>query len=43
MYLLSSWFKKEEYKDVLNYIISVGCSYYFDYIPLSKLNLPIPK
>ena len=43
MYLLSSWFKKDEYKDVLDYIISVGCEYYFDYIPLQKLGLPIPQ
>ena len=41
IYLLSDWFKKPEYKDVLDYIISVGCSYYFNYIPLDKLNLPV--
>ena len=39
MYLLNDWFKKPEYKDVLDYIISVGCSYYFNYIPLEKLGL----
>ncbi len=43
IYLLSEWFKKPEYKDVLNYIISVRCSYYFEYIPLQKLGLPVPK
>jgi hypothetical protein len=43
IYLLSDWFKHPRYKDVLDYIISVGCSYYFEYIPLEKLNLPIPK
>ena len=43
MYLLSDWFKKPCYKDVLDYIISVGCSYYFEYIPLEKLSLPVPK
>lgn len=43
IYLLSDWFKKPEYQDVLDYIISVRCSYYFEYIPLSKLGLPIPK
>ena len=42
IYLLSDWFKKPEYKDVLDYIISVGCHYYFEYIPLSKFGLPIP-
>jgi len=43
IYLLSDWFKKPEYKDVLDYIVSVGCSYYFNYIPLNKFNLPVPK
>lgn len=43
VYLLSDWFKKPEYKDVLDYIISVRCSYYFEYIPLNKLGLPAPK
>lgn len=42
IYVLSDWFKKPEYKDVLDYIISVNCQYYFDYIPLQKLGLPIP-
>lgn len=43
IYLLSSWFKQPQYKDVLDYIISVRCHYYFDYIPLHKLGLPIPE
>lgn len=43
IYILSGWFKKPEYKDVLDYIISVGCQYYFHYLPLFKLGLPIPK
>ena len=43
VYLLSDWFKDSKYKDVLDYIISVGCHYYFNYIPLNKLNLPMPK
>lgn len=42
IYVLSEWFKKPEYKDVLDYIISVNCHYYFDYIPLQKLGLPVP-
>ena len=42
IYLLSDWFKKSEYKDVLDYIISVRCAYYFGYIPLEKLGLPVP-
>lgn len=43
IYILDSWFKKPEYKDVLDYIISVGCQFYFEYIPLYKLGLPIPE
>ena len=42
-YVLDSWFKDERYKDVLDYIISVGCKYYFDYIPLQELGLPVPE
>lgn len=43
IYVLSDWFKKEEYKDVRDYIISVGCHYYFEYLPLEKLGLPVPQ
>lgn len=42
IYLLSDWFKNPKYKDVLDYIISVNCHYYFEYIPLKKLGLPVP-
>lgn len=42
IYILNDWFKKPEYKDVLDYIISVGCQYYFEYLPLQKLGLPVP-
>lgn len=42
IYILSDWFRKPEYKDVLDYIISVGCQYYFKYLPLQKLGLPVP-
>lgn len=42
-YILDSWFKNPKYKDTLDYIINVGCKYYFDYIPLQELGLPIPK
>jgi hypothetical protein len=42
IYLLSDWFKNDSYKDVLDYIHSVNCYYFFEYIPLSKLGLPIP-
>ncbi len=44
IYILNDWFKESGYKDVLDYIISVkGCSYYFDYLPLYKIGLPVPK
>lgn len=42
IYILSDWFRKPEYKDSLDYIISVDCQYYFEYLPLQKLGLPIP-
>ncbi len=41
IYVLSDWFKKPEYKDTLDYVISVGCHYYFNYLPLQKLGLPV--
>lgn len=41
-YILDDWFRQPKYKDVLDYIISVGCQYYFQYIPLQKLGLPVP-
>ena len=34
--------RNEKYKDVLDYIHSVGCDYYFEYIPLHRLGLPVP-
>ena len=42
MYILSDWFRQECYKDTRDYIISVGCSYYYNYIPLHELGLPVP-
>ena len=42
IYILDDWFRHPRYKDVLDYIISVGCQYYFQYIPLQKLALPVP-
>jgi hypothetical protein len=43
MYILNDWFKRKEYKDTLDYVISVGCQYYFNYLPLQKLGLPVPE
>ena len=42
IYILDDWYRNPRYKDVLDYIISVGCQYYFQYIPLQKLGLPVP-
>jgi hypothetical protein len=42
IYILNDWFKNPAYKDTLDYIISVGCQYYFNYLPLNKLGLPVP-
>lgn len=42
-YILSEWFMKKEYKDVLNYIQSVWCKYFFETLPLDYLWLPIPE
>ena len=43
IYLLSDWFKDPKYNDVLDYIISMDCHYYFEYIPLTRLGLPISQ
>lgn len=43
IYILDDWFRKPEYKDVLDYVISMGCQYYFQYLPLQKLGLPVPR
>lgn len=43
LYVLDDWFKDSKYKDTLDYIISVGCRYYFGYIPLEELGLPVPR
>lgn len=43
IYILSDWFNRPSYKDMLTYINSMGCQYYFNYLPLQKLGLPVPK
>lgn len=43
IYLLDDWFRDPRYKDVLDYIHSVNCDYYFEYIPLYRLGLPVPN
>jgi len=43
VYVLSDWFKKKEYKDVLDYIHSVNCHYKFNELPMAWLGLPVKK
>jgi hypothetical protein len=43
IYVLSNWFRKPEYKDVLEYINSVNCHYKFNDLPLAWLGLPLRK
>ena len=42
VYVLNDWFKEKAYKDVLEFVNSVGCHYFFNEIPLDFLGLPIP-
>ena len=39
IYLFNNWFKAPKYKDMLEYVKRVGCSYYFNEIPLVALGL----
>ncbi len=39
IYVLNDWFKKDEYRDVHEYILSVGCRFYFNEIPLNSIGL----
>ena len=39
IYLLNDWFLQDQYKDVLDYIHEVGCSYYFKIVPLESLGI----
>ncbi|HAB50804.1 MAG TPA: hypothetical protein DCE80_01265 [Ignavibacteriales bacterium] len=43
VYVLSEWFNKPKYKDVLDYINSVNCHYKFNELPLAWLGLPTKK
>jgi hypothetical protein len=43
IYILNNWFRDEKYKDTLNYIIEMNCKYYFEYLPLHKIGLPVPQ
>ena len=39
IYIFNNWFKHQQYKDVLEYIHSVDCEYYFNEIPFESLGL----
>lgn len=39
IYVLNYWFRDSSYKDVHEYIISVGCLYFFDEIPIELFKL----
>lgn len=41
VYVLNDWFKKECYKDMLEYIHSMNCHYLFNEIPLKWLGLEV--
>ena len=41
IYILSKFYKAKKYKDVLDYISSMNCDYYFEYLPLKRIGLPV--
>jgi len=43
VYVLNDWFKDPAYKDVLEYIKSVKCHYFFETLPFDFLGLPEPN
>ncbi|HQS72456.1 MAG TPA: hypothetical protein PLH07_04815 [Sulfurovum sp.] len=43
IYILNDWFRHQQYRDTLTYVISQGCGYYFEYLPLDRLGLPVPS
>lgn len=42
VYVLNDWFGKKEYGDVLEFVRSGGCYFFFHEIPLDFLGLPRP-
>jgi len=38
-YVLNEWFDKPQYRDVFDYIQSVGCKYFIVELPINELNL----
>lgn len=43
VYVLNEWFQQPAYQDVLDFVKSVGCDYFFYEIPLDFLGLPKPQ
>ena len=43
IYVLNDWFEHPSYRDVKDYILSVGCKYYIEHLPLAELSLPMPE
>lgn len=43
IYILNDWFRDPKYKDTLDYIIEMNCKYYFEFLPLHEIGLPIPE
>ena len=41
-YILNEWFKDPKYKDTLDYVDLMGCSYFFTLLPWEYLELPKP-
>jgi len=41
VYILNDWFSDPKYKDVLDYVKSVGCYYFFNELPMEFLGLPL--
>ena len=39
IYIFNDWFKREEYKDTKQYILEMGCQYFFYQVPLSVIGL----
>ena len=39
IYVFNDWYQAKQYKDVLDYILEVGCEYYYNSIPFEALGL----
>jgi hypothetical protein len=42
IYILNDWYEAPKYRDVKQYILSVGCKYYIEVLPFAELGLPMP-